>query len=231
MIARRIEQLEAVDGLADVLQAGAAKVVPPDSPLKRFLNGPWLGHPLHPALTDLVIGSWTGAWLLEVVGGRENRRAADSLLEVGTLAALPTALSGVADWSDLQGGTRRVGAVHAVGNTAALLLQVCSLAARKKEHRSAGLALSTAASSALSGSWLARRPSVVRDGRRGRPNGLRGSSDRLDTPNRRREARRGRAGAALGPRDRCASRSPAREPSRAPRPLLTSRLFPQRRRS
>ena len=155
MIARRIEQLEAVDGLADVLQAGAAKVVPPDSPLKRFLNGPWLGHPLHPALTDLVIGSWTGAWLLEVVGGRESRRAADTLLEVGTLASLPTALSGVADWSDLEGETRRVGAVHAVGNTAALLLQVCSLAARKKEHRSAGLALSTAAVLLSTGAgWL-----------------------------------------------------------------------------
>ncbi len=145
VIARGIEQLAVVDRAADVLQAGARKAVPSGSNLKELLNGGWLGHPLHPGLTDLVIGSWSGALLLDVFGGRESRHAADTLLGAGILVALPTAASGLADWSDLQGGSRRVGTVHAVANTAALLLQVSSAAARRTKHRSSGVVLSTAA--------------------------------------------------------------------------------------
>ena len=61
MIARRIEQLEVVDGLADVLQAGAAKVVPPDSPLKRFKTAPGLVIRCIRLLVHLVTGSRAGA--------------------------------------------------------------------------------------------------------------------------------------------------------------------------
>jgi len=34
--------------------------------LELMHGGRWLGHPLHPALSDLPIGLWTGALILDV---------------------------------------------------------------------------------------------------------------------------------------------------------------------
>jgi hypothetical protein len=34
--------------------------------VKEFLSGTWLGHPLHPAPTNLPIGAWTGAAILDI---------------------------------------------------------------------------------------------------------------------------------------------------------------------
>jgi len=144
-IAERLEQLTFVDPLADVLQRGARAVVPQDSVLKDALSGTWLGHPVHPPLTDVVVGSWTSAWLLDLFGGKAARPAAELLLGTGIAAALPTAAAGLSDWAELRGGTQRVGLVHAVGNTTALTLQVLSLRARRRGRHGTGRGLSTVA--------------------------------------------------------------------------------------
>jgi hypothetical protein len=86
---------------------------------------------LHPPLTDVVIGSWTSALLLDLFGGKRSRHAADSLVGVGVLAAAPTAGAGISDWAELRDATRRVGGVHAIGNGAAVVLHGLSWAARR----------------------------------------------------------------------------------------------------
>lgn len=139
---KRIERLRALDPVADKLQAAVRGLVPPESQLKDLLSGTWLGHPVHPLLTDAVIGAWTSAAILDLVGGEDGERAADRLVAVGILAAGPTAVTGVSDWAELRGGTRRIGSVHAIGNTTALALHGMSWAARKRGARRRGIALS-----------------------------------------------------------------------------------------
>jgi len=153
-IAERLERLELLDPLADLLQRGVRAAVPPDTMAKDVLSGTWLGHPLHPPLTDVVVGTWTGAWLLDTIGKR-SRSASELLLAAGILAALPTAAAGASDWADLRGGTRRVGLVHGLGNTTALTLQILSLRARRRGKHRTGIGLSTAAMTVASMSaWL-----------------------------------------------------------------------------
>jgi len=140
----RIERLAALDRLAEPLQKAARTIVPQGSQLKDLFSGTWLGHPLHPPLTDVVIGTWTSALLLDRLGGRHAEGAADRLVAAGILAAIPTAASGFSDWAELREGNRRVGTVHAVGNTAGLVLNMLSWSARRRGNRGAGIALSTA---------------------------------------------------------------------------------------
>jgi nitrite reductase/ring-hydroxylating ferredoxin subunit/uncharacterized membrane protein len=105
---------------------------------------------LHPLLTDVVIGAWTSALLVDLLAGEEGESAADRLVGVGMVAAVPTALSGASDWSDTIGKERRVGAVHAVSNYTALGLYGASLLARKAGRRRLGVALSTVGAGVLS---------------------------------------------------------------------------------
>jgi nitrite reductase/ring-hydroxylating ferredoxin subunit/uncharacterized membrane protein len=141
-IAERIEQLEALDSIAEPLQAAVRRGLPQESRLKGLLSGTWLGHPVHPPLTDVVIGTWTSALLLDLLGGDSTEEAADHLIAAGIIAAIPTAATGLSDWAELQGGTRRLGSVHALGNTTALILHGLSWSARRRGQRRRGLGLS-----------------------------------------------------------------------------------------
>jgi len=141
-VAEQIEHLEALDSLAEPLQDAVRTLVPTESQLKDLLSGTWLGHPLHPPLTDIVVGAWTSALVLDLVGGERASEASDRLVACGVLAAVPTAAAGLSDWAELRGGTRRVGSVHALGNTAALLLHTLSWFARRRGDRARGHALS-----------------------------------------------------------------------------------------
>ena len=131
-----------LDKVAKPLKRAVDKVIP-SGPVKDTLAGTWLGHPLHPVLTDIPIGAWASAWFLDVLGGREAESAADALIGIGVVSALPTAAAGFADWVDTWGATRRIGLVHIAGNTAALALFAASYAARKAGRRKIGFALST----------------------------------------------------------------------------------------
>ncbi|MEO5680260.1 MAG: DUF2231 domain-containing protein, partial [Acidimicrobiales bacterium] len=134
-----IEGLAFLDPPAKAVGAVVAKVVPPGR-WKDLLSGTWLGHALHPLLTDLPIGFWTSAWTLDLVGGRRSEVAARRLVGLGILTAVPTALTGASDWGDTQGGERRIGLVHAAANSAALASFVVSYACRRRGHRATGIA-------------------------------------------------------------------------------------------
>ncbi len=133
-IVRRIEALERLDRIAEPL-ADAMKKLIPRGPVKDALSGTWLGHQLHPLLTDIPIGSFTSATILDLVGGRRAQPAAALLSAVGVASAVPTAAAGLADWSDIYGPDRRVGLVHAAANLVGVGFYTASIAARLRGRR------------------------------------------------------------------------------------------------
>src|SRR6478735_447401 len=150
----RIEHTTALDRFATPL-ASAVSDLFGRSGLKDVLSGSWFGHPLHPLLTDLPIGSWTSAMVLDFVGGRRAEPAADALVAVGIATAVPTAVTGLSDWSDLGDADRRIGLVHATANSIAVACYVASLVARRRGRRPAGVILGVAgATAATAGGFL-----------------------------------------------------------------------------
>jgi hypothetical protein len=119
------------------------------------LRGQWLGHAIHPILTDVVLGTWTSATLLDLVGGRDSAASARRLVGVGLLAAGPTLWTGWAEWSAAGARDKRVGLVHAVTNGVALSVYTASWLARRRGRHGAGagLALAGAAVSSV-GAYL-----------------------------------------------------------------------------
>ena len=111
-VAREVGALEALDTVARPVQE-AVKARLGNELVRDALTGRWLGHSVHPVLTDLPIGFWTSAFTLDLIGGKRSRTAAQRLVGIGVLCALPTAAAGAADWSDTTGPERRVGLVHA----------------------------------------------------------------------------------------------------------------------
>jgi nitrite reductase/ring-hydroxylating ferredoxin subunit/uncharacterized membrane protein len=99
----------------------------PIGPIKDFLNGTWLGHPVHAALTDLPIGVMTVAIVLDVIG---QPVAADVAVLVGVLSIVATAVSGLADYADVDGTARSRATVHATVMTTALVVFLISLVIR-----------------------------------------------------------------------------------------------------
>jgi nitrite reductase/ring-hydroxylating ferredoxin subunit/uncharacterized membrane protein len=160
--ARRLERMEALDRLAKPV-ASAVHQVLRARVIRNLLSGTNLGHPLHPMLTDVPIGAWTMATLLDTVGGAAAEPAADMLVGTGIIAAVPTATSGLNDWSDTSGPEARVGLVHAMANTATLGLYVASFAARARGSRRRGRALGLAGFGVmLTGAYLGGHLSYVR---------------------------------------------------------------------
>ncbi len=114
--------------------------------LANALYGTWLGHPFHPAITDIVVGAWTATEVfdaLDALGeGSVSARCADVSLLTGIGAASLAVLSGLTDWQHTVVRPRRVGLVHAIANISITLLQGASLALRLLGARRAGRALS-----------------------------------------------------------------------------------------
>jgi nitrite reductase/ring-hydroxylating ferredoxin subunit len=135
-----IQRLKQLDAVSQPVSKAVSDVLPPGW-MKDILSGTWLGHPVHPMLTDVVVGAWTSASVLDAIGGERSEHAADTLVGVGVLSAVPTALTGLADWVDTWGPTNRVGTVHAIGNLAAASVYGLSWVARKSGARGLGVAL------------------------------------------------------------------------------------------
>ena len=132
----RLEQAKALDPAVGAMSEKITGVLPRGR-VKDLLHGTWLGHPLHPLLVAVPIGLWSGALLLDLTGGPESRAAARRLVGAGVLAAVPTAASGWADWSELGLAKRpkRVGIVHAGANALTILAFAGSWLARRGEDR------------------------------------------------------------------------------------------------
>jgi nitrite reductase/ring-hydroxylating ferredoxin subunit/uncharacterized membrane protein len=104
--------------------------------VRDVLHGRWLGHPVHPLMVQVPIGSWLSAAVLDLRPGRN--REAGVLVGVGLAAAAPAALTGAVDWAELHRQQMRVGLVHALANTTAVGLYAASLACRVTGRSAAG---------------------------------------------------------------------------------------------
>jgi nitrite reductase/ring-hydroxylating ferredoxin subunit/uncharacterized membrane protein len=140
----RAEQIDSLDHVAVALARAVERAAPDGSPVNEALSGTALGHPLHPPLTDVVIGAWTSALALDWLGGRSARPAADWLVALGVLSALPTTAAGLNDWATLDGPIRRLGLVHATTNVVATGLFATSWLARRAGRRFVGRSLALA---------------------------------------------------------------------------------------
>jgi nitrite reductase/ring-hydroxylating ferredoxin subunit len=138
---RLISDLERTTALDRVIGAGqrVARLIPP-GPARDALHGVPLGHPLHPMLVQVPVGTWLSASLMDAWPGNET--ASRRLVLAGLAASVPAALAGTADWSEQHEQQMRVGLVHAIANAAAIALYAASVAvpARARALRLAGLA-------------------------------------------------------------------------------------------
>ncbi|HEY7264462.1 MAG TPA: Rieske (2Fe-2S) protein [Trebonia sp.] len=132
-----LERAKGLDRLVEPLQRAARLLRP--GPARDALHGVWLGHPLHPVLVQVPVGTWLSASLMDAWRGNET--ASRRLVIAGLAASVPASLAGAADWSEQHEQQMRVGVVHALTNTAAVVLYAASAAipARGRILRLAGL--------------------------------------------------------------------------------------------
>ncbi|MET0424128.1 MAG: Rieske (2Fe-2S) protein [Actinoplanes sp.] len=139
-ITLRLERAQQLDQISDRIQGVILRVVP--QALADILHGVWIGHPLHPVLVQVPVGSFLSAAVLDLLPG--NRRASTVLIATGTAAAVPAIAAGWVDWSQMTKDRRRVGLVHAASNAVSLALYAGSLAARLSGRTGRGKALAFA---------------------------------------------------------------------------------------
>lgn len=163
-LVERIESTALLDKPATLVSRAARAVLSPGW-LKDAVSGTWLGHALHPALTDVVIGSFLGAAVVDLLVREEGSVAGERLIMVGLAAYGPTAFAGASDWIDGEHDDRvkRVGIVHASGNLTALGLYTASLIARRQgAWRRASLLSACGASVLMVGGYLGGHLSLRR---------------------------------------------------------------------
>jgi nitrite reductase/ring-hydroxylating ferredoxin subunit/uncharacterized membrane protein len=122
-----------LDGLLNrMFQSGMLR------PLKLFLNGTWIGHPLHPVLKDIPVGAWTFTVIFDLAGLLFNvpsfGLAASVTTAVGIFGALGAAVAGLMDWMDVDPPEKSVGAVHAILNVTATVIFSVALFMRWQSH-------------------------------------------------------------------------------------------------
>jgi uncharacterized membrane protein len=162
---RAISSLEGgahLDAVASRLQSIGRTLV--RSKAGDLLLGRPLGHAVHPALTDLPLGAWMSAVVLDVSRVPGSRAAARRLVGFGVLAAVPSVLSGLAELAAVDRSGSRVGVVHASANAVALSLFTASYRSRRSGHDERGVALALAGAGLASwGGYLGGHLAIARD--------------------------------------------------------------------
>src|SRR5579872_819263 len=139
-LVKAIEEIPGLEAMSDWI-THALEPVTKQRGLMDLLHGRWLGHALHPAVSDLPLGFWTSVPVLDLIG---DEAGATALTAGGCIAACATVVTGAADWTTTVGRDRRLGLFHGLANTAVLGLQLGSLAARLSGRTGRGRVLSAA---------------------------------------------------------------------------------------
>ena len=145
-VVARIADQPALDAIAEPLSRtvrGAYDLAGPGGQrVKNAVHGVWLRHPLHPVFTDLPIGAWTTGLVLDTMAAAKRdesmARPADVAMAVGLAGAAAAAVTGLTDWSETDGRSRRTGLVHGLLNIAATSLFATALVLRKRGARAQG---------------------------------------------------------------------------------------------
>lgn len=147
------------EGLNSAVQNAYKSAGAAGQQVQNALNGTWLGHPLHPVLTDIPLGAWTTALVFDAMDAASRSRqcadAADTAVAIGLIGAVGSAVTGLTDWKDTDGAPRRTGVVHALLNVTATVLYTASLISRRKGARGAGRSLAAVGFALVGASaWL-----------------------------------------------------------------------------
>jgi len=130
-VEQSLKEISSLDSAAETVSRGIHNAVlkggEPARMVADALHGKWLGHPLHPALTDLVVGAFAFGSLFNLAGGELNSKIARSLIAAGAITAVPTALAGAADFSTVTKRAMNSAAVHGLLNSTALVFYLMSL--------------------------------------------------------------------------------------------------------
>lgn len=122
------------DGIQGAVGAVYSGLGAPGRSLKNAMHGTTvLGHPLHPAITDVPIGAWTAGVVCDYVAHFTDRlptQAGDVALAVGVVSALGAAVTGYTDFHETFGQERRYALLHGLTNTVVVVLMAVSLALR-----------------------------------------------------------------------------------------------------
>ena len=129
-----------MDAIADVVD-DVANAIPPKA--RSFLGGDWLGHPLHPMLTDLPIGFWTSSFILDFLGLRRSRRISTAFVGLGVASAVPTVAAGLVEFQKLgdDKDKRDTAVVHVAANSVGTFFYLWSFLARMRGKRFKGIFL------------------------------------------------------------------------------------------
>lgn len=139
-IINAITEQQWLDKVSDIIQpaiintfeAGGKTV----QEMKDFLHGVWLGHPLHPVLTDVPIGAWTAAAVLdtlELLGEKKYKKGSDAAIAIGLVGAAGSAVTGLTDWTGTTKEKRKLGLMHGLLNVTATALYTTSYFLRKQK--------------------------------------------------------------------------------------------------
>lgn len=128
---RRAERLQSLDRPADAATRTVSRLIGRGG-VARALRGSWLGHPVHPLLITIPIGSWMTSAVFDVVF--KDVTAARRLIAVGLAATPPTVLAGWADYPLLDRQQRRVGLVHATCNAIGVSMFALSYRAYRRDR-------------------------------------------------------------------------------------------------
>ncbi len=159
-VVRLIDKQNWLEPVAGTVQGAVQKTLQTaGSEVQDALHGTWLGHPLHPALTDVPVGAWTAAVVMDAVEDLSGRSAfgdgADAAIAIGLTGAVAAAAAGLTDWQATDGRARKIGLTHGLLNIGGALLYAGSLALRRRDERQAAKALSTLGFLVMMGSaWL-----------------------------------------------------------------------------
>lgn len=163
---RRVEESRRLDDLVRAVAPIATRIVA-RPPVRALLHGEATGTPLHVIFTDVPFGAWFMTIFLDLFPDAGIRRATNRLVALGIVAAVPTAVTGWAEWALADQGTRRVGLLHAGANAIGTGIFVGSWAARVSGRHELGVGLARAGggvliAGAMAGGYLrSDRPAVT----------------------------------------------------------------------
>ena len=132
-ITRVVDAQGWADGLGELLQKIYLAILRPMPVVKDFLHGTWLGHALHPMVTDVAVGGLTVGLVLDVLarsGGAELASGANAATLIGFAAMLGSAVTGAADYTGTSGRERRFATIHSLVMVTAAILYLVSVLAR-----------------------------------------------------------------------------------------------------
>src|SRR5690242_458512 len=120
LVDRLIRRQTWLDRVGDLLQGAVGGVYGalgrPGRALKNLMHGTTLlGHPLHPAVTDVPLGAWAVGVVADHVAHFTDRlptEAGDVGLAVGLATALLAVVTGLTDHHATFGHERRVATAH-----------------------------------------------------------------------------------------------------------------------